>query len=143
MIATGTALPPRAAAAKRQVRRDTPFRQARTCWGHLAGVAGVELMDMLQTRGWVMVADVDGTDRRRVRLTDTGVAGLAALGLPTGRSGEGNTCLDWTERRPHIGGALGRLLVELLVADCVIERQQGARAVSLHRPLAAWLTVTT
>ena len=137
MTAMVAARPPRSTAAEREVRRDSPLRRARTCWGHLAGVAGVELLETLRARGWVTVAHGEGTHRTPIRLTDAGVAGVASLGLRSGR--EGHTCLDWTERQPHIGGALGRALVELLVCEGVITRQQGERVVSMHRPLSEWL----
>ena len=45
--------PPISAQAAREVRRDTAIRRARTCYDHLAGVAGVELFDEIFKRGWL------------------------------------------------------------------------------------------
>ena len=72
----------RGAQAEREVRRDTLLRQARTCYGHLAGVAGVALMEELLRLKWVeeLEAPVSGnrvgyglTAKGRMAMTDFGV----------------------------------------------------------------------
>src|SRR4051794_38842092 len=62
-------------AARREARKDTPLRRARTCYGHLAGVAGVELFDTLVSLGWIEF------DEQPV-LTDLGRAELLSRGVP-------------------------------------------------------------
>ncbi len=65
--------------ARREVRRDTALCRARTCYGHLAGVAGVHLLEELLRLGWLEVAAAPA-DGGRVGYTPT-VAGAAALAL--------------------------------------------------------------
>src|SRR6266487_4202796 len=100
----GAGSPPSQAAA-RAVRDDLPIRRARTCYDHLAGVAGVQLLDGLLERGWLEAAG-----GRELVLTDAGAAGMrrAGVAVPAGGSRRAFAieCLDWTERRPHLGGAL-------------------------------------
>ncbi len=91
--------------------RDESLRRARTCYHHLAGAAGVQLHDSLTARGH-LAHGADG-----LHLTAAGTAHLADLGLDL-TSPEANrcrTCLDWSERRYHLGGAVGRGLLRLLL----------------------------
>jgi hypothetical protein len=130
--------PPTSAAAAREVRRDTALRRARTCYDHLAGVAGVDLLDALLARGWL----VEATDG--YRLTPAGEHALASRGvdLPAARASRrplARACLDWTERRPHLAGALGAAVLAALEASGTIWRQPGMRQVILAQPLADWL----
>ena len=128
--------------ARREVRRDTALRRARTCYGHLAGVAGVDLLEELLRLGWLEVA---AADAGRVGYAPT-VAGAAALArrgvvVPAARGGKlaAFSCLDWTERRPHLGGALGRAIAAALVdAGCVV-RNPGSRVVTVNGGLGGWL----
>jgi DNA-binding transcriptional ArsR family regulator len=81
---------------------------ARTCYDHLAGRLGVLLHDALLDRG---VLDRAGG----FALTPAGVTWLAELGVPVEplratRRPLVRDCLDWTERRPHLAGALGAAL---------------------------------
>ena len=131
--------------ARREVRRDTALRRARTCYGHLAGVAGVYLLEELLRLGWLEVAaaPLDG-GRVGYAATVAGAAALARRGavVPAGRGGmvAAFSCLDWTERRPHLGGALGRAVVAALVdAGCVV-RNPGSRVVTVTGGgLGGWL----
>lgn len=128
--------------ALREVRRDTALRRARTCYGHLAGVAGVHLLEELLRLGWLAAAPADGA---RVGYAPT-VAGAAALArrgvvVPVARGGKlaAFSCLDWTERRPHLGGALGRAIVAALSdAGCIV-RNPGSRVVTVNGGLDGWL----
>ena len=139
--------PKLSAQAAREVRLDTPLRRARTCYGHLAGVAGVQLMEQLVSRRWLEEVP-GGPDDYRVRyaLTRAGTGALAALGvqLPQSRKSKGSGqlafgCLDWTERHQHLGGAMGRALVGCLESQGHLLRSAGKRDVALLRPLAQWL----
>ena len=135
---------PASAQALREVRRDTPLRRARTCYGHLAGVAGVELMDELLARGW-LEANSSAPDAGRIHysLTAAGMAALAALGvtIPGARRNHpaAFSCIDWTERRPHLGGLLGRAIVTALAESGWIVRTSGSRVVSASRDPRGWL----
>ena len=136
--------PPASPQARREVRRDTPLRRARTCYGHLAGVAGVQLMDELLRLGWLAAAGAE-MDGRRVcyTLTAAGADAMSPRGvtIPAAKSGRpaAFACLDWTERRPHLGGALGRAIAAaLLDAGCII-RVPDSRAVILNDSPIQWL----
>ncbi len=80
--------------------------EARTCYDHLAGRRGVELRDRLLAAGAVRPVD----DRDHV-LTGHGQALLEALGIDAGRLEASRrvlarSCIDWTQRRPHLAGAM-------------------------------------
>ena len=130
--------------AAREVRRDTPLRRARTCYGHLAGVAGVGLMDELLLRGWLEeTSPPPGYHRLCYTPTAYGIAALIERGVvvPATKAGKpvAFSCLDWTERRWHLGGALGRAIANAaLEADC-IRQIPGSRAVELTGSLSRWL----
>jgi hypothetical protein len=133
------------AAAEREVRRDSPLRRARTRYDHLAGVAGVELFDELARRGWLVCEpSADASRHPRCYLTADGEAALSRLGAEVAgaraaRRAFAYACLDWTERRPHLGGALGAALLNALQRDGVVARDGAGRTVRLLAPLDAWL----
>jgi DNA-binding transcriptional ArsR family regulator len=117
--------------------RDAALRQGRTCYDHLAGRLGVALADSLVAAGHVELTDEAGL------MTDSGVAHLETLGLNvTGislRNGRPikrvlcRPCLDWSERRPHLGGALGAALCTHCMDKGWIRRIEGTRAVAITR----------
>src|SRR4051812_4393968 len=90
------------------------LRAARSCYDHLAGQAGVALADGLVAGG--VLAPGDGafalTDRGTRRLAAFGVDVEAVLGA---RRATARACVDWSERRPHVGGALGAALLATLL----------------------------
>jgi DNA-binding transcriptional ArsR family regulator len=91
--------------------RDQNLRFARTCYDHLAGTLGVRLFGHLVEQKWV-VADQHGWS-----LDATGEANLTILigGPVTLNPCYGRPCLDWSERKQHLGGALGRAMLAMLV----------------------------
>lgn len=94
---------------------------ARTCYDHLAGALGVRLFDRLVELGAVEL-DGDG-----VALTGAGRDLLVGLGVPLTASSSRpvvRTCLDWTERRHHLGGATGAQLLSTLVARGWLRRSE-------------------
>jgi DNA-binding transcriptional ArsR family regulator len=140
-MATTIMHPTRSAEAARAVERDIPIRQARTCYDHLAGVAGVQLLDALLTRGWLMLED---GPRPRYRLTPAGETALRARGVDLESARRARRmfafgCLDWTERRPHLGGALGAAILINLEEAGTIRRDSAGRTIILTQPLDAWL----
>jgi hypothetical protein len=48
-------------------------------------------------------------------------------------------CLDWTERRPHLGGALGAVILAALEGAGIIQRDSAGRTILLTQPLERWL----
>ncbi len=110
--------------------RDDAMRFARTCYDHLAGRVGVTLTQSLLGKGYLKESK-DGFE-----ITPKGEIKLEKLGLDqatlhTGRRAVVSRCLDWSERTPHIGGALGAALLKELEARDWIRRAQGTRAVIL------------
>ena len=84
-------------------------------------------------------------DARRVyyTLSVAGAASLAELGvdIPVSKAGKAVafSCLDWTERRWHLGGALGRAIVDAAVEAGCVRRVPGSRVVELAGSLDRWL----
>lgn len=124
----------------RQGTRAKALRDARTCYDHLAGRLGVGLMSSLVSRG-----HLDGGDGLRAdadpcvgqghevdyELTEAGAAFMAEFGVVTtgGRRPMVRYCVDWTEQRHHLAGALGRGLRDRLDELGWIERSRVDRAV--------------
>lgn len=107
-----------AQAGRRRTRpgpRDPQLRAARVCYDHLAGAKGVDLFARLCRNGLVALdgGAIDITAAGAVRFERFGVdvAGLRRARRPLCR-----TCLDWSERRPHLAGALGAALLSRLYA---------------------------
>jgi hypothetical protein len=133
--------PPMSPQAAREVRRNTRLRQGRTCYDHLAGVIGVQLFEALLCRGWL---EESAGPRPRYRLTPSGRQALQSRGvaLPDTRKTRRQFaygCLDWTERRPHLGGALGAALLQALSDTDYVRRDHTSRAVILRQPITDWL----
>ena len=102
--------------------------RARTCYDHLAGRLGVTVTEALVARGLV-------TDDAGLAVTDAGLRWLAADALrielpPPRRTSRPivRGCLDWTERRIHLGGLLGAELCRTALARRWVERVGGGRA---------------
>jgi DNA-binding transcriptional ArsR family regulator len=104
------------------------LREARTCYGHLAGRLGVMLADALIAARWL---EEDG---RSYRLTPAGMQSLRALGIEVrDRAAQpaARRCLDWTERRPHVAGSLGTALAGLALERGWVRRVRGSRAIAV------------
>lgn len=111
-------------------RLDERLRQARTCYDHIAGRLGVGLADRLAEREFVILGDEAG------EVTPSGADFLSDLGvdLVGGRARRRlfcRPCMDWTERRPHIGGAVGAALASRLLDLKWIERVRDSRALTI------------
>jgi DNA-binding transcriptional ArsR family regulator len=112
--------------------RDKALRAARTCYDHLAGHLGVALADaMIANRQIELTADAG-------IVTANGATLFEGLGiaLDTRKPEQSKRilcrpCLDWSERRPHIGGALGAALCAHCLTAGWIRRVDGSRAVSV------------
>jgi DNA-binding transcriptional ArsR family regulator len=110
------------------------LREARCCYGHLAGRCGVALLEHLLAQRWLEAA-VDG-----YALTDAGVAGLAQLGFDAQalRAGASHRiaypCLDWSERRDHLAGKLASGLLTHFIERGWLRRIGSERALELTPP---------
>jgi DNA-binding transcriptional ArsR family regulator len=95
------------------------LRAARTCYDHMAGTVGVALHDRFKALGWLSAGLTGGDDANDTYgLTLAGAQAFEALGVDleaarTLRRRFAYACLDWSERRPHIGGALGAALLKV------------------------------
>lgn len=105
----------------------TRLRAARVCYDHLAGHLGVSLHDRLKDLGWLD----DAYD-----LTAAGAKALESLGVDVEemrklRRRFAYACLDWSERRPHIGGALGSALLQAALKRKWVTRDLDSRAIQV------------
>ncbi|MET8142372.1 winged helix-turn-helix domain-containing protein [Sphaerisporangium sp. NPDC005288] len=97
----------------RQSRQARMLREARTCYDHLAGRAGVKLLEAMLAAGHL-------AGRDSYELTAHGGRALAELGVDVDavravRRRFAPACMDWTERRPHLAGALGAAITRSLL----------------------------
>lgn len=110
--------------------RDPELRRARVCYDHLAGEAGVRLLERMRAARYVSGAD------ESLVLTDTGEAWCGRAGIDLGalrarRRPLCRECLDWSERRTHLSGALGAALLERMFALRQARRTGPGRSVHL------------
>lgn len=103
---------------------DHALRRARTCYDHFAGELAVRITDRLIARDQLELAS-DGAV-----LTPRGVAFLADLGIDLPRA-TCRPCLDWSERRPHVAGVVGRALCTMYLERKWLRRVPGSRAVTV------------
>ena len=130
----------------RQSQDAAALAEARTCYDHLAGRAGVALLDALLARG-LLAAPQAHTGPARFEVTVDGLATLDAFGIDIGaleraRRRFAGACLDWTERKPHLNGALGAAITERLLSLRWIERGSRRRAVKVTPAGAEGLAAT-
>ncbi|MEM7470086.1 MAG: helix-turn-helix transcriptional regulator [Pseudomonadota bacterium] len=119
------------AAARGQLRtrtgpRDAELRQARVCYNHLAGDLGVALYDGMMAKGFLQIAD------SALVLTPKGQRKIAALGVEVNQKSRApmcRDCLDWSERRSHLAGRLGRGILDHIYAKGWAARVEGTRVV--------------
>ena len=124
-----------AAAAPPPIRtgpRDAEMRRARVCYDHLAGEISVALTAAMVARGQIEIG-ADGA-----ALTDKGRALLDEIGIELPPEANGavfcRPCLDWSERRHHLAGAVGAALYRTLLARNWIRRVDGSRTVMFTPP---------
>ena len=134
--------PPAPVRSLRQSRQAAALAQARTCYDHLAGQAGVALFDALLAGGVLAQHDPAALE-----VTAAGEATLAAFGVDAAslrhsRRRFAGACLDWTERRPHLNGALGAAITARLLGLGWIERGARRRAVRVTPAGQEGLAVT-
>jgi DNA-binding transcriptional ArsR family regulator len=124
------------AGGSRKFVPNTPsrLRVARTCYDHMAGAVGVSLHDGLITLGWLQTGSAD--DRSEYDLTPEGAKRFESMGIDieatrTLRRRFACACLDWSERRPHIGGALGAALLKLALKRRWVIQELDSRALDV------------
>jgi DNA-binding transcriptional ArsR family regulator len=113
-----------------KTRLDERMRHARTCYDHFAGALGVGLADGMMARDFVVLGDEAG------EVTPAGLAFLEQLGVDLAAARARRRvfcrpCLDWTERRQHIGGAVGAALAQRCFELRWVQRDRDGRAVTV------------
>jgi len=111
---------------------DDAMRTARTCYDHFAGKLGVGLTDALCAHGHVALSDDGG------EVTDSGVAFFEKFGIDLAAARARRRvfcrpCLDWTERRPHLGGSVGAVLAQRCFDLGWLERMRDSRALTVTK----------
>ncbi|MDY0882997.1 ArsR/SmtB family transcription factor [Dongia soli] len=118
--------------------RDEALRRARTCFNHLAGRLGVAIADAMIAQQHILLDDDAGI------LTESGIAMFDAWGvnltaLRKQRRIFCKPCLDWSERRPHLGGAVGAGIAARCFDLGWIDRVRDSRAIHITSAGAAGL----
>jgi DNA-binding transcriptional ArsR family regulator len=122
-----------AGGAPATVQKTAPLVRARTCYDHLAGKLGVALFDALIERGALCPpATQRGLLEPGPAVAEVfGAFGIDLAAARRERRKFATACLDWTERRPHLGGALGAAVWARCVERGWVVRQPGTRAIIL------------
>ncbi len=110
--------------------RDAALRAARTCYDHLAGRLAVGLADAMASSGHIEI------DRDGGIVTRQGAAFLQEFGIDTAAAAQSKrvfcrTCLDWSERRVHLAGAVGAAIMRRCFDLHWVRRIEGTRALAV------------
>jgi DNA-binding transcriptional ArsR family regulator len=112
--------------------KDPAMRTARVCYDHLAGTRGVQLFQCLCTENLLALSatGVTVTPRGEATLTEFGIdiPSLRRNPRPICR-----TCLDWSERKPHLAGSLGASLLTRILALGWARRDPASRTIHFTR----------
>ena len=108
---------------------------ARTCYDHIAGRLGVSLHDRFTALGWLALG-ADGANA--YDLTPRGANAFEALGVDVAaarvlRRRFAYACVDWSERRPHVGGAIGAALLHVALKKRWVLQDPDCRALTITR----------
>lgn len=105
--------------------REAGVRRLRTCYDHLAGSVAVAIAERMQAAGQLSLGSDGG------HLTPSGEALLRELSIDLTSPAHLRPCLDWSERRFHLGGRVGAGLQQGLLRKGWIRTQPGSRAVAI------------
>lgn len=110
------------------------LRAARTCYDHLAGTVGVSLHDRFAALRWLSAGSPSSDNC--YELTPVGAKGFEALGIDLAatralRRRFACACLDWSERRFHVGGALGAAFLKIALKRKWLLQDLDSRALNL------------
>lgn len=111
-------------------RHDEGLRNARTCYDHFAGRLGVALADALCTRGHLDLSG-DGGEITAAGMTFFHEFGINVPDLQRQKRAFCKPCLDWSERRPHIAGAVGAALTRRVFDLGWVKRVRDTRALTI------------
>ena len=116
-------------------RTPSRLRWARTCYDHIAGTLAVSLHDRMLERKWIAG---DLRDDVSYTLTALGSREMVSLGVDVlsmraARRRVACACLDWSERRPHVGGAVGAALLKAAVQRKWVVKDLDSRALRVTK----------
>lgn len=111
---------------------DERLRHSRICYDHLAGELAVKVYDALLRKGWL------AEDNLQVNLTESGKLAFASFGFNLAEFESSKRplckpCLDWSERRSHLAGTLGKWILEDALARKWASRDLDSRAISFSQ----------
>jgi len=117
-----------------------PLRHARTCYDHMAGAVAVSLHSRFVKLGWILPASQRPASNPKdaLELTSEGTKACEALGIDIAatlslRRRFAYACLDWSERKPHIGGALGASILQTALQRKWVQRDLDSRVLNITR----------
>jgi DNA-binding transcriptional ArsR family regulator len=111
------------------IARVMPLREARLCYDHLAGRMGVALAEAFLKREWFFLNGRDFSVTEKGRLLLPQSLHIDWKTIEASRRLFARRCIDWSERKPHIGGALGAALAKTLLERDWIRRSKESRSV--------------
>lgn len=119
----------------RKVRRKLPEPEmcnARFCFNHIAGRLGVYIYSQMHELNYM----VSNKDTRQISVTESGYSWLRqhhfdCSELRGTSDKQALQCMDWSERTPHTGGILGRLIADYFIAEEWITRKKNSRVITL------------
>lgn len=108
--------------------KDAFLRKARVCYNHLAGDMGTEFFDALSIKGYLKKSGDE------LELTASGAAFITEFGIDLDtllqkKSPLCRECLDWSERRSHLAGSLGRAILQRLEELSWAKRDRASRVI--------------
>ncbi len=112
------------------------LRTARTCYDHIAGTLGVALHDRMKTLGWLSNPPTKSAADTAYDLSEKGAHALEALGIGVAaaraeRRRFAFACLDWSERRAHLGGAIAAALLNVALKRRWLTQHLDSRALHI------------
>ena len=112
---------------------DVELREARTCYDHLAGRVAVQITAALLRDGHLVAhpGHFDLTDDGKIFFKQR--LGIDIDALSKHKRALTRNCLDWSERRPHLGGALGAMLASVAIKQGWLVRSPRSRALTMTR----------
>lgn len=113
------------------------LRAARSCYDHLAGALGVQLFDRWSAMGLIAPSPAGRDDDCEV--TPKGIRAFESIGVDVAGARESRrrfafACLDWSERRGHLGGAVGAAFLNAALKRKWLSPVRGSRAITVTTP---------
>jgi len=109
------------------------LRNARTCYDHIAGRIGVALHDCFKIRRWLIADANNGYELTSKAKTELQTLGVDVEDLRSQRRKFAYPCVDWSERQPHIGGALGAAILKIALKKKWMIQAFDSRALNVTR----------